>query len=160
MSAFVVNKSHINAMLQAAFRSGRRYGGSGFKWEHDGELQTLNENNADEIGQMLLDENIASVMYRYEDSTITDLPGSATADYLLPFQWHPMGKTPTAIEAIKLCHCYSYQSCEHPGWKQSNAKAFSDTLIDETVGMVDGWDQAPWEWEEELTWVSRPVRLA
>jgi hypothetical protein len=154
MSAFVVNKSHINAMLQGAFSV--RY--QPFSWYHDGKHHQLTNDNADEIGQMLLDECIKSVSYRYADDKVTDLPGPTNGSYLVPFQHHPMGKIPTPVELIKITHCYMYQSCEHDEWKENSAKAFCDALISSATNKLPGYDAAPWEWEEELP-ETKPVRL-
>ena len=116
----------------------------------NGEWHELIHGNTDETGQMLLDENIKSVSYRYEDSPMTDLPGRMDGEYLLPFQFHPMGKVPKPIELIKITKCYKYQSCEHDEWEASEAKAFCDALIAHAIRDLPGYDEAPWEWEEVL----------
>lgn len=157
MSAFIVNKSHINAMLQGAFATGAKHNWR-FGWNHNGERHELTPFNADEIGQMLLDENTKSVSYRYEDSPMTDLPGPAGGEYLLPFEFHPLGKVPKPIEVLSITNCYEYQSCEHEEWEASDAKAFCDTLIAHAVRDLPGYDEAPWEWEEVLP-TNKVVRL-
>ena len=133
MSAFIVNKAHINAMLQGAI-SVAQYSPN-FTWYVGNDKRELTAFNTDEIGQMLSDENIKSVGYRYEDSELTNLPGRIDVEYLIPFQHHPMGKIPTAVELIKITHCYMYQSCEHEGWEGSNAKAFCKALIRKGVSL-------------------------
>ena len=153
MSAFIVDKSHINAMLQGSISVTSRHGGS-LKW-HNGELTHL---NADKVGQMLLDENIESVQYRYPDGKLTELPGRTDCEYILPFQHHPMGKVPKPMELIKITRCYEYQACEHPGWEDSEAKSFCGALIEATIPTLPGYDEAPWAWEEELP-ATKPVRL-
>ena len=150
MSAFVVNKSHINAIIQAGLSVQYKP----FTWYHeddDGDLRhyELTSDNAGEIGQMLLDECVHSVQYRYEDGTIADLPGRTNAEWLLPFEWKPLVKMPTPLEAIKLIKCLDYQSCEHPEWETSKAKAFCDGLIDSLITQLQGYDDAPWTWEDE-----------
>jgi len=142
MSAFVVSKEHINAMILAGLAV--RYIPLG--WYHNGEHHQLTSHNADEIGQMLLDENVASVAYRYQDDSLSQLPGKTNAEWLLPFEWHPFAKKPTALEAIKLVNCYEYQACEHPEWEQSEAKAFCKALRDNLIPQLPGYDKAPWEW--------------
>ena len=156
MSAFVVDKSHINAMIQAGLAAGGRYN-SGFYWYYQDERKQLDHENADEIGQMLLDENIKSVSYRYEDSPITELPGRIDANYILPFIHSPFGRIPKPIEALKITSCYEYQTCEHPEWETSEAKAFCQALKENTIDMLPGYEEAPWEWREELP--SKPIRI-
>jgi len=150
MSAFIVNKSHINAMLQGALASARKRNNWRFGWYHNKERHELTLENASEVGQMLLDENIKSVSYRYGDSPLTDLPGRADGEYLLPFEFNLMGKTPKPIEILSITNCYSYQACEHDKWEQSEAKSFCDTLLAHTIRDLPGYDEAPWEWEEKL----------
>jgi len=149
MSAFVVSKSHINAIIQAGLNVQYKP----FTWYHkneDGELEhyQLTSSNADEIGQMLLDECVHSVQYRYEGDTIANLPGPSNAEWLIPFEWKPFVKMPTPVETIKNIHCYAYQSCEHPEWEASNAKDFCDALEHSIVSQLPGYDEAPWEWDD------------
>ena len=146
MSAFVVDKSHINAMVTLALL--KPYG-SYFRFHHGAERIEVTHENADEIGQILLDENVKSVMHRYEDSTITELPGSVNAQWLIPFKYSPMCKIPDAVEAIKLIQCFEYQSCEHPEWEQSKAKAFCEALTRNQFRRLPGYDDAPWDWIDE-----------
>lgn len=142
MSAFVVNKSHINAMVQAA--SHARLG-----WYHDKQFRQVNSDNIDAVGQMLLDENVKSVGYRYEDSQLTNLPGMADAEYLIPFQSHFVYKRLKPVELIKIITCYEYQSCEHPEWHTSEAKVFCESLKSDAISNLPGYDEAPWEWTDE-----------
>ncbi len=145
MSAFVVGKEHINAMLIAAVSV--RYGMS---WVHNGEYHKLSHDMLDRVGQMLLDENVASVLYRYEDCTIAKLPGKTNAEWLIPFAYSPIvRRVPTALEAIKLVSCYTYQSCEHPGWETSEAKAFCDALVANLICQLPGYSEASWQWEDK-----------
>jgi hypothetical protein len=144
MSAFVVGKEHINAMLLAALST--RYD---LSWEHDGQYRKLTSDMLNEVGQMLLDENVTSVRYRYEDNedtTIANLPDKTNAEWLIPFKYSPPSKGPTTIEAIKLVNCYTYQSCEHPGWKTSEARTFCRALVANLICQLPGYDEAPWEW--------------
>jgi hypothetical protein len=163
MSAYVVDKAHISAMLRAAQALAMR-DRTVFMWytEQKGELQLkrLTTENADQVGQMLLDENIKSVMYRYEDSEVTDLPGRTNAEYLVPFKYRMMGRTPTPVEALKLCHGFEYQACEHPGWRTSEAHAFVESLIGSASRHVPGYDDAPWEWTDEQEPKNPPILIS
>ena len=140
MSAFVVPKSHINAMLLSVMDKR-------FTWYHDGHKE-LNELTANRVGQMLLDENVKSVCCRYNDSEITDLPGRINAEWLIPFEFHYVHRVPKPLEAISIVRCYAYQSCEHPEWEASEAKAFCDALIACKIAELPGYDDAPWEWDD------------
>jgi len=147
MSAFVVDKAHINAMIDAGLSVKSRP----MHWYPEGKegSSSLTQLNASEVGQMLLDECVKSVCYRYKDSEMTDLPGRTDAEYLLPFQYKRFANPPTPVEVLKLISCYEYQSCEHPEWKTSEAWHFCQALRQSTIGRLPGYDAAPWEWE---TW--------
>ena len=144
MSAFIVNKSHINAMLLAALFN--KY--ESLTWYHKGERRQLTQDNIEATGQMLLDENIKSVSYRYSDSPVTDLPGKIDADYLIPFKFKYLEHIPSPLETIKITECYEYQSCEHPDWETSEARAFCQALIDIKITALPGYDKAPSEWDD------------
>ncbi|GAI15189.1 unnamed protein product [marine sediment metagenome] len=65
MSAFVVDKAHINAMIDAGLSVRYRP----MHWYPEGKegSSSLTEINASEVGQILLEECIKSVGYRYCD---------------------------------------------------------------------------------------------
>ena len=151
MSAFVVDKRHINAMIEAGLIN--QYG-EGLNYHHNGEWYKLTLENASETGQMLLDENIASVSYRYDDSHLTDLPGRVDAEYVIPFSYKRIF-APTGVETIKNIQCYEYQACEHPEWKISKAKAFCAALMHAQYDRLPGYEAAPWGWEDKAVKVAR-----
>ncbi len=64
MSAYVVNKSHINAMIQAGLLN--RYGTT---WFYNGEHHKLDERNANEVGQMLTLEALKAKETQEENET-------------------------------------------------------------------------------------------
>ena len=98
MSAFIVNKSHINAMIESGLSVRYRP----LYWYHDGQSYVLNDDTANQVGQMLLDECVRSVCHRYQDSDMTNQPGPTNAEWLIPFEYHfTGGRRPKAIEAIK-----------------------------------------------------------
>jgi hypothetical protein len=132
MSAWTVSKAHIDAMIGAALSSPVQT----FSWYQGDERTVLDERNVDEIGQMLWDENYLSVNYRYEDN-------KAAPQY----EYAAMEDKP-AVALLKAIDCYEYQSCEHPGWDDSSAKAFCDALSDMLIGRLPGYDAAPWGFEE------------
>ena len=142
MSAYVVDKAHINAMINAGLSTHNP-----LTWYHSGEWHKLEHGNADVVGQMLLDENIRSVCARYEDSEVTNLPGRTNAEYLIPFKFRLGYALPLAV-AIKQIHCYEYQSCETEDWEQTEAHALCRALEGKLIRQLPGYDDAPWGWTE------------
>ncbi len=142
MSAWIVSRQHIDVMVDAAIRSG-----------------LVEASQADEVGRMLWKENLVSVAYRYPRDKDGKRPGptdfrDADVD---TYTFTPLPKeivdvwnlNPDAALA-KTVGCYEYQSCEHPGWRDSPACALSSRLC-ELVREHDGYgDCIPWGWEVPL----------
>jgi hypothetical protein len=114
----------------------------------DGQAARLDYTNADEVGQMLLDENVASVQHRYPTVDLTTLPGKVDCEWLVPYKHVLAGRLPTLVEALKLLDCYEYQSCEHLGWDTSQANLFCRGLRSVLIHALPGYDEAPWGWTE------------
>lgn len=156
MSAFIVGKEHINAILTAGMSA---YGDSIY-WYHGEKSHTLSLDNADEVGQMLLDENVKSVSARYPDDKITDLPGKCDAEWLIPFHFRIMEYCPSPLQALKYIGCLEYQSCEHDGWATSEAKTFCDYAKDYFIRRLPGYDDLESECVRPFaSRDSKPIRL-
>lgn len=156
MSAFVVSKEHIQAMVRLA-HTGPRDGRGGwnlsrFSYFHEGTLHRADGEGDVMEGlsrtmDMLVTENVRSVMHRYPDTIESgNLPGPIDHYWETPLRYSLQSKAPTAVEGLKLIQCYEYQSCEHPEWESSAAKAFCDALTSRLIGELAGYDEAPWEW--------------
>lgn len=164
MSAFVVSKTHVDLIVRAAEHYGRQgYQGARMQWwqvDEDGgyagwRYLDANEDSREEyytlsqLGQILVDENIASVCGRYPDTDpdIGDLPGPLDAYYMGPYVYTDHGYTLSPGEVFKAIDCLDYQSCEHDGWRKSEAHAFLDALRHKVCTAVDGYDEAPWSFD-------------
>jgi hypothetical protein len=173
VSAFVVSKQHIDALVTAGVEWGHGHiGGSRLSWltpTEDDPPQTgeeywtwlnarrreLNDSTADAVGQMLVDACVASVAYRYQDDT--DLPGPIEHYWTQPYAHRdfpivadPLGGTRAIdpVQILKAISCYEYQSCEHPDWEKSEASVFCDVLRRRAISNLPGYDVAPWEVRE------------
>jgi len=121
MSAFVVSKSHIDALIQAAMILRRDY---------------IDFLKLDETGQMLWDENHKSVNSRYHEQTavpVYHFPTFAVRPVLTP------------VEVLKAIACLEYQSCEHEGWGESQAKKWLAALSEAAISALPGYEAAAWE---------------
>jgi len=139
MSAFLVGKAHIDALVEAALRH-QRIRLSWFDrdladaWTESGcdlaryhallnaHRHEATFDQADRIGRMLWLENLRSVQARYPSDIDGDLPGQETralamAEYrYTPPQFRSRRTPPlSAVEVLKAIRCYEYQSCEHAG---------------------------------------------
>lgn len=160
MSAFLVGKDHIDAMLTAGLNLGRRYHGSKLGWyvgeRKDSDYQRgevwgptaiqssqerhreLTRETAHKVGRMLLRQNEISVDHRYDEQNPPEF---------YRFQELPWGGgNRSALIALKAIACYEYQSCEDPAWEESEAKAFCDALRHLAIDSLEGYDDAEgWE---------------
>lgn len=168
MSAYVISEEHVTAMVRAGLTVYRgRISGLDLSWHaedvqyegaatHDEYVQQLqaayrqlNANTADQTASMLMFECIRSVAYRYQDCEWPDLPGPIPNPNPSSIHVYPLEKAPSPVQALKLVDCYEYQSCEHPDWDSSEAKRFCAALRSALIGSLPGYDDAPWEWDQE-----------
>lgn len=148
MSAFVVSKDHIDYLVQAARLAPARTC-QGIVMKLDGwHVDT----HGDEVGRALWQENLNSVLYRY--------PAEREAGQYFREHYGPEvmaayrcpvfpAKRFDPVAALKAVRCYEYQSCEHPEWNGSPAKAFCEDLREWLIAALPGYDEAPWEIHED-----------
>lgn len=171
MSAWVVDKKHIDLLVKAAnYYDCKQW----WQVDEDGKYAgwrylSANEDERDEyytfsqLGQILVNENVASVSHRYSEpgrivyygaemaATMDDLdpdqgelPGPNDAYYMAPYVYSDPGHILSPGEVFKAINCLDYQSCEHDGWQTSEAYKFLETLRDSACRKVDGYEAAPW----------------
>lgn len=155
MSAWVVEREHVDVMLRYGMSkpSDRMtwFAGEPDEIEYDGDYDAymaalgeirreLNPNTADKVGRMLMQENVASVCYRYDDDT-ADMYEDALA-----YTYQDPGYTLTHSEALKAVSCFEYQACEHPGWRGSEAQRFCEALRDRACSALAS---GPWGWDKD-----------
>lgn len=127
MSCFIVTPSHVSALVRWACRNG-------VSVYHSNPSRRLDiAGNEQETCDILLVENVASFNYRYKETVEEAMVYDTFATSLRP------------IDVIKACHCLEYQSCEHPQWESSTAKAIVNAIVDAASRALPGYDDAPWE---------------
>lgn len=146
MSAFVVDKPHIDALIQAGL-SGNPWCRLSWYWDNPTRSARLEYDTADEVGVMLWAENVRSVQGRYPDTIESgEYPGPIdfADEDVFAYTFPTNTRTLTPVEALKALACYEYQSCEHEGWKASQAFAFCQSLRDELINRLPGYAEAAW----------------
>lgn len=145
MSAFIVGKEHIDVLITAAVR--QRHGGLSYYYPGPSgqlALYRVDYTNADEVGAMLLAENIKSVWARYPNEERDTLPGPIPTPE--PEAYIHRDKILPAVAVLKALACYEYQSCETGDeWRASRAHAFCDALRHAMIAMLPGYEDAAWE---------------
>ena len=137
MSAYIVSVNTIHAMVTKAENYGMH------RWFNT-ECRLL-DNETDQLnylGQMLVDANVISVMARYPDDDLGDLPSETRRNRLgdiwwdEPYEWvsvqagrrdeeSPESHLET-VDILMLVSCYKYQTCEFENWEHSDAFIFYD----------------------------------
>lgn len=138
MSASTVHPEHVHVLLWAATRPVPQCGplawyyGNPTAWNQiDGPAGC---DTRDDIGQMLLDENAASVNYLYN-----------TDDQAETYTYHqPQHTGWSTAELLSALRGFEYQSCEHPDWEASQARAFCDALQQRLIYTLPGFHDGPW----------------
>lgn len=146
MSAFVVDRNHIEFLVASALNLCELNRSNAFRWRANGapyQLAPGDQEAADRVGQMLWDENIRSVLHRYPGDTRETMPGPC--DETFEYR-HDFGKVWPfkAAEVFKACHCWEYQTCETPDHEQTDAWAFVQALQRAAASHVPGYEAAPW----------------
>lgn len=136
MSAYVVSKTHIDTLLTAGIELPKPH--RTMLWDRNnrrvGPMQGLTPETADAVGRMLWRENHRSVNYRYSERTRTPR---------YTFESLPVARIDVARVA-KAIDGYVYQSCEHPGWRASEASRFCDALREVLARRIPGYEAAGW----------------
>ena len=141
MSAFIVSNVQINALVRFASINDIR-----FCCNFTGKRLVVS-GNEDAIAKLLLDENVRSVNFRYQDSNeVGQIVYQIDAPIL------------SAVQVIKAAQCLDYQSCETEDWEQTNAKKLLDAIISTAITKLPGYDDAPWSIYED-TFPKGPVSL-
>lgn len=142
MSAYIVEKATIDAILTFALKGRQKFGTiKRINSDHrPGEYTVVGDYTPDQIGQALWDENVRSVNARYREQSEFEIY-KFRAVYKLPGK---DGRYLAPIDIIKICQCLEYQSCEHDGWQDSFAKDFLDRVVDACIRALPGYEDAPW----------------
>lgn len=133
MSAFVVTDQHINALVRYASRH------SITVYEPMQDIRFTVRGHEGIAASLLLDQNVKSVNYRYEENE------KATIIY------NPAAPVLTAIQAIKAAQCLRYQSNETPDFEDSFACKLLNNIIADAIPRLDGYEQAAWAIVDEMT---------
>jgi hypothetical protein len=144
MSAYIVSKAHIDAVVTFAVGGQRRVGTVKRITEDAGQAKYVSSSDytPSQIGAALWAENHASVDYRYKDST--PVPAYVFRPNCHGGTCTKPTRQLTPLDVIKLCQSLKYQSCEHPGWKASFANEFLNRVISAAIGALPGYDNAFW----------------
>lgn len=142
MSAYLVDTDTIDLLVTAALdgpphvRELRVYHGGA--WHHFGADVLRQGADAQALGQLLTDANVASVNARYRE---TDPPA--------PYRFRRVsgigGVGVTYWDVITSADCFAYQSCELDGWPDSFAAAVVRAIREKAIDLLIP-EGAAWGW--------------
>jgi hypothetical protein len=132
MSAFIVNKEHIDALVNYMVTHKVSY------WTGS-ERVNVTRFNAEEVGRILLDENVRSVNHRYCDRTDAD-EKNAASDY----RFSRSSRSFSPVQIIKAVHCLDYQCCETDDWETTLAHKICQEILSAACHALPGYEQAQW----------------
>lgn len=132
MSAWLLNKYEIDVLVHWLHKTG------------------VSRQQPDSLGKMLWSENYRSIRYRYWDSADKKRPSYT---YSTPKARHypKTGKffDPEDMDqALRLCHFYDYQTCEHPQYDASRACRMIHKLMKVLENMGADWQADNLHWGE------------
>ena len=151
MSSYMVSKSHVDALVHAAFFGPRGLRQSQWRKPRFKDCHDWSADQMDDLGEMLVKENLSSIHACYPD-TLSDpesTPGPIAQYWLRPYKHETPTRRMSVVEALKALDCYEYQSCEHPEWEKSEAFEFCRAMRDSLIGFLPGYEAAPWEWDDD-----------
>jgi hypothetical protein len=155
MSAFTVSNEHIAVLLTAGLAVDHKplqweipaptdgglpldsttANGVGAGWSinrPNTRTRSLTRASVDAIGQILLDQNTASVNQHYNEDDLQ------IYTYTPPRGWR------TAVEVLKAINCYRYQAGEVDNWTDTEAHHFCAALETAVIAMLPGYEEAAW----------------
>lgn len=125
MSAWMVSRSHIDLLTHALCVT-----------------ETVSGKTPDEVGKELWRENRRSINYRYDERGRT-----SSYQFAAPTSTYRDDRAAW----VAALHCYRYQACEHPTWKNSQAARWTATLLlalDPYGSIYANSTEYPWGFEK------------
>ena len=88
-----------------------------------------------DFGRMLWEENARSVAFHHQ---LPELPAQMGGDELAAYRFTPV-LPPSLIGCFRMLDAYDYESCEHPGWEGSQAKAAVQAMRERLISLLPGF---------------------
>lgn len=135
MSAYIVDHDHIDALISYAIKREVWYRANGTSIK-------ITEDNATEVGRILLDENERSVRYRYPALTPNELPGTIGQNSA-SYEWRPWREPLEALVILKACDGLEYQCDNTDDYPESVAASIINAIRKREITRLPGWSESP-----------------
>jgi len=134
MSAYIESNFHIEYLVNAAMARNILRGAAKLYWYAGEHRRELNPEDAQAVGQMLLDENYRSVNCRYSRKDEPSAYGPHRFD----------GNNFDPVQVLKALSGYEYQCCETSNWEKTEAHDFCRALRAHAIEALPGYEDAEW----------------
>jgi hypothetical protein len=134
MSAYILDDDVIDLIIMTAIGQHSANG------HYEGDLTNAPEFQATSrgpapweiAGQMLVNQNYASVNHRYRENT---------PPHVYKFKCHNLLEP---VQILKACDCYDCQACETPGYWDTPAAKFIEKVRRRAIRRLAGYKEAEW----------------
>jgi len=130
MSAFIVNKKHIDYIMTAYQNSENQY-------SNNSDKPNYTNAQAEQDGQMLWNENFLSVNVRYNET-----------DHAPVYKFERINEKINYLQALNFVHCLDYQACETNDYNESKAYKLLLKMAWNLTCMIPKYDGLQWEYRE------------
>jgi hypothetical protein len=156
MSAFIVSHDHIDALLTFAMLRDT-YGPVSYYVKETQRRVDITQDNATEVGRILLTENERSVYHRYSDCGPGNAPGTLGEDAAsYEFKPWPYNRPLAPVAILKGCSCFDYQACETGDYEQSLAHTIISAIRHRAINRLPGYENADgWEFDRSRALVRK-----
>lgn len=106
--------------------------------------------DADELGKLLLRQNVRSVLYRYSDLPSDEM--GEYADTINGYRWEPvMLDEISNVEAVVImaCRSFAYQSCESLDYEQTDAHRWVEAIYHAAADAIADSEGCGWTFTRE-----------
>jgi hypothetical protein len=147
MSAYMVDREHIRALVHFATRTKEQHQTSAFRIWWSGNWHGFDYGDPDhaaQLGAELWTENRRSIEARYPDCAGSDdLPGKIGEDWVYGEHHRPQRER-TPVEILMACAGFAYQACETDDWDKTKAHAIIDAIKEKAIRKLPGYGDADW----------------
>ena len=139
MSAYEVSLDHIGYLVNLGHQLQIRGVTIGDAYQT---LYLDDEHDRAYVANELIAQNRTSVAYRYREQPVPVI-GNPT----FRGAWTSMTNLAEFAQALQWVACYSYQSCEDPGWPTTFAWAYTERLRNELIAKVIACFATTWDYD-------------
>jgi hypothetical protein len=147
----VITPDHLDLLVTAAVRY-RVLVDAATAAASEGASHITTVATPNEAGQLLLEENLATVLRHAVGSTRSDQQRPPDYVHRPVDQFQP-------IEVVKAVHCYQHLCAVNPSWGSSTAAGLAAAILHAATERLPGYDEAAWSWTRASTRTGEPVGL-